>query len=871
MRARDRGCRWVSTSRDANGMASANGGRVAVYARVRPRRRARTRVGEEDADRDDDGDETGTRDGDDGDDDARRVRRGGAWVDESRVVRVKTTTSANGVTRAFAVDGAFDEGATQREVYKATCAPVLEAVARGMRGCVMAYGQTGSGKTYSLLSDGGEEDGGDGPGLVPRIAADCFARAASDVEHAYEVSCAMAQIYNEQVEDLVAKRSGLRVIPASDGSGWEIEHLCWTPCGSAEEALECFNRGRQRLVYAETQMNKQSSRSHCVFQMKIDRIERPIEDVVASDENEEESARVVSVEKRSGLLTVVDLAGSERQKKAQTVETARFKEALNINTSLLALGNVVSALAAGHRHIPYRDSTLTKILESSLNGQSRTALLVCVSSEMEHASESANSLDFATRAMRIATLPVVRSSVVTMDPRRLMEQLRGQCADEAVTRLLEEVTSLRRTLASATKSSEEDINAMKKSRDSLQHEICSARAQLESVKRTAEQARTETEETSRRLEAVERERDALNARNRALVVKLSAVTSELQSERERAKKESTSAVAAARKLEAQINAERASNSHALKRTENLRKSLEDIKSMHVAVRKEADELKTENVNLRAKTRAQKMELARLKRTFSTLESKHATLCEDNRLLGEENVSRFVHHTYASFKHAIISQMSDAHAWEVSRRYVRADADCARHTVARRAAARRSIERKARFVELEREKQYIANTLRDAERRARETATRHERELETLRESNRATVRRTAAAAARLHAVSTDRQLERGVVVTKRGRNGKRYARVLRVNAHTGALEAAAAPRRFKILVPRRLARAPEPPTSPRITRPEDGLTTVHLSSTTSLTLETAHDADEVWCLAVSRRFGAPARSPPPTAAASPSQ
>merc|ERR1712159_889401 len=128
-------------------------------------------------------------------------------------------------------------------------------------------------------------------------------------------------------------------------------------------------------------MNKQSSRSHCVFQMKIDRIERPIEDVVASEESEEESARVVSVEKRSGLLTVVDLAGSERQKKAQTVETARFKEALNINTSLLALGNVVSALAAGHRHIPYRDSTLTKILESSLNGQSRTALLVCVSAE----------------------------------------------------------------------------------------------------------------------------------------------------------------------------------------------------------------------------------------------------------------------------------------------------------------------------------------------------------------------------------------------------------------------------------------------------------------------------------------------------------
>ena len=860
------------------------GARVGVYARIRPRARANGGEAGSGEARDEDAAETRAEDAEARDDEARGARCGGAWVDDSRVVRVKTTTSVNGVTRAFAVDGAFDEKATQREVYKATCAPVLEAVAGGMRGCVMAYGQTGSGKTYSLLSDGGDVDGGDGPGLVPRIAADCFARAASDVKHAYEVSCAMAQIYNEQVEDLVAKRSGLRVIPASDGSGWEIEHLCWTPCGSAEEALECFNRGRQRLVYAETQMNKQSSRSHCVFQMKIDRIERPIEDVVASEESEEESARVVSVEKRSGLLTVVDLAGSERQKKAQTVETARFKEALNINTSLLALGNVVSALAAGHRHIPYRDSTLTKILESSLNGQSRTALLVCVSAEVEHASESANSLDFATRAMRIATLPVVRSSVVTMDPRRL-EQLRVQCDDEAVTRLMEEVTSLRRTLASATKSSEDDINAMKKSRDSLQHEICHARAQLEAVKRAAEQARAETEEKSRRLEAVERERDALDVRNRGVVVKLSAVTSELQNERARSKEESTSAAAAARKLEAQLNAERASNSYALKRTEHLRKSLEDLKSVHIDATREANELKTENVNLRAKTRAKTLELARLKRTFSKLESKHATLCEDNRLLGEEHVSRFVQYTHASFRHAIFSRISDEHACEMSKRCVRADADCARHTMARRADAHRSAEREARVVELEREKEHVLNLLRDAERSERETATHHECELEALRESNRATVRRTAAAAARLHVVSTDRQLERGIIVNKIGRNGKRYARVLRVNARTGALEAAPAPRRFKILVPRRLARAPEPSSS-GITRPDDGLTTVHLSSSTSLTVETPmaghidghdpidptspafarrferfetpHDADDVWCLALSRRFGAPA-------------
>ena len=170
--------RRVARARGTRARADgARGARVGVYARIRPRARARGgRAGGGEA-RDEDAAETGrktprretTR---------REMRDAGAWVDDSRVVRVKTTTSVNGVTRAFAVDGAFDENATQREVYKATCAPVLEAVAGGMRGCVMAYGQTGSGKTYSLLSDGGDVDGGDGPGLVPRIAADCFARAA---------------------------------------------------------------------------------------------------------------------------------------------------------------------------------------------------------------------------------------------------------------------------------------------------------------------------------------------------------------------------------------------------------------------------------------------------------------------------------------------------------------------------------------------------------------------------------------------------------------------------------------------------------------------------------------------------------------------
>lgn len=849
-------CRWRATSTGGIERAREMVGRVAVFARVRPRD---GRGREED---DGEGAEAGGEDGD-------GAGRRGAWIEDGRVVSVKSTTSVNGVTRRFAVDGAFDGRATQREVYAETCAPVLEAVRSGCRGCVLAYGQTGSGKTYSLLNGGGDRDereastsegGNGGPGLVPRIAVDCFARAASDARHAYEVSCAMAQIYNEQVDDLVAKKSGLRVVPASDGSGWEIENLSWTPCRSAEDVLECFRRGRSRLVYAETHMNKQSSRSHCVFQMKIERIERPIEADVDRDEDEDEdgTAQLVAVEKRLGLLTIVDLAGSERQKKTQNVG-ARFKEALNINTSLLALGNVVSALAAGHRHIPYRDSTLTKILEPSLNGKSRTVLLVCVSSEIEHANESANSLDFATRAMRIVTSPEVRSSLVDMDPRKLTQQLRGQCDDEAVARLMDEVTSLRRALANATKSSEDDINAMKKSRDSLQHEICSARLALESSKRALEQAKSESTTKTRELDAIENQRSALDSRVRTLVVKLSTSSNELQNERAKFKEESARLVADARKLDAQLSAERASASHTLKRMEHLNKLASELKVSNDSNIVENAKLKAENVRLRSTVGSQRMDNARLMRRHAALESKHALVVAERAELVCECESLFIENKFMVVIRDALAAACDAKISEMTRRYVKVDAIRARHSMARRAAARRSTERTAILMALERSNKGVLKHVRDLENHRSASDERYARELAAARAEGDAH-RQRAKAAARLHALSADRQLERGLVLTKLARNGKRYDRLVRIDPFTGALEAAQLPRRFKKIAPRRAASDGAPTAvdrSPSLAMTRDDQRDVVSISLQNRTfdIEATHGADLVWGLALARRFG----------------
>ena len=179
--------------------------------------------------------------------------------------------------------------------------------------------------------------------------------------------------------------------------------------------LQKFTEGRKRLRYAETRMNKHSSRSHCILNVRVKKSER--------EKRSHSNDALLIVEQSEGVLTVVDLAGSERQHKdyyrrheinksyplvntndRAVLEELRFKEATRINQSLLALGNCVRALASNATHVPIRDSNLTKILCSSLNGRSRTWLLVCCSSEAKRASDTAAALEFATRAMRVETI-----------------------------------------------------------------------------------------------------------------------------------------------------------------------------------------------------------------------------------------------------------------------------------------------------------------------------------------------------------------------------------------------------------------------------------------------------------------------------------
>ena len=361
------------------------------------------------------------------------------------------------VGKEFAFDSVLGGEASQLEVYDAVGRPVLEDVIQGYHGCILAYGQTGAGKTHSLLSMG--EQAADDAGLLPRVVADLFVGLQADWRAIYTVKVAMFQIYNEQVDDLLKPgRNNLRVKQSPRG-GWEVEGLGWFTCRSPEYLMFVVRNGRKRLVYAETHMNKHSSRSHAVVQIRLLRNSKAAQKALdlaqeGGEENEgpvlgsdgggggrggggPPSPTTMRVRQRMRQVTIVDLAVSERVKKSQS-EGLRFKEATNINTSLLAFGNCVQALASRQAYVPYRDSTLTKVLETSLAGNCRTALLVCVAPEETQHSETASSLEFAVRAMRIETDPQVQEATVEVSAADLAKQLAGGFKGEALREIGEE-------------------------------------------------------------------------------------------------------------------------------------------------------------------------------------------------------------------------------------------------------------------------------------------------------------------------------------------------------------------------------------------------------------------------------------------------
>ena len=358
----------------------------------------------------------------DDDDDARderarrRRRRFGAGTDASASSSEEGDgeDGGDGETRANAASQRRDEktvamatremrcvdaGATQDEFFlESGVRDVLRRALDGGAGTVLAYGQTGSGKTYTMSGRAGkrevrgvEEDARDG--VVGRSIEYVFdalrrrSKSSGDDEEGVRVT--YYEIYEERIIDLLARDSSSTSSSTSSSrtlrvrwrkrDGFYVPNLTFETCASASEALACVRRGCARRHVRANAVNAESSRSHAVLTVYLDR----------------------------GKVTFVDLAGSERLKRGGGDDESSRETSL-INKSLFALGKVISTLADGPNdakastaHVPYRDSKLTKLMMDSLGGQSLTLMIACCSSEERHARETVRTLQYAARVASI--------------------------------------------------------------------------------------------------------------------------------------------------------------------------------------------------------------------------------------------------------------------------------------------------------------------------------------------------------------------------------------------------------------------------------------------------------------------------------------
>ncbi|XP_067168039.1 kinesin-like protein KIF18B isoform X2 [Apteryx mantelli] len=282
----------------------------------------------------------------------------------------------------FVFDRVFGEGATQEEVFQHTTREVLDGVLNGYNCSVFAYGATGAGKTYTML--GSEKS----PGIMYLTMVELYKRIeARKEEKTCEVLISYQEVYNEQIHDLLEPKGPL-AIREDPEKGIVVQGLSFHQPKSAEQLLEMLANGNKNRTQHPTDANATSSRSHAVFQIYVKQQDRVVG--LAQD---------LQVAK----MSLIDLAGSERASVTKT-KGERLREGANINRSLLALINVINALAdakSKKTHIPYRDSKLTRLLKDSIGGNCRTIMIAAVSPSMLAYEDTYNTLKYANRAKEI--------------------------------------------------------------------------------------------------------------------------------------------------------------------------------------------------------------------------------------------------------------------------------------------------------------------------------------------------------------------------------------------------------------------------------------------------------------------------------------
>ncbi|XP_077499875.1 kinesin-like protein 31E isoform X2 [Amblyomma americanum] len=334
-----------------------------------------------------------------------------------------------GKEKAFTFDHVFDCSSDQDTIYNTCVRPLIEGCFEGYNATVLAYGQTGSGKTYTMGTGYDLHVNAHEQGIIPRAVEHLFQGIASRQQEArdqgkpppdFKVNVQFMELYNEEIFDLLSSgkdvhEPGRRSVKIHEDAKGEIYTVgvAAKAVQNVDQVMKCLESGALSRTTASTQMNVQSSRSHAIFtlhikqqrvvQLNLDGVDGDEDNTITEVNGEEEGSAMSEFETLTAKFHFVDLAGSERLKRTGATGD-RAKEGISINCGLLALGNVISALGDASRrvsHVPYRDSKLTRLLQDSLGGNSRTLMIACVSPCDRDFMETLNTLKYANRAKNI--------------------------------------------------------------------------------------------------------------------------------------------------------------------------------------------------------------------------------------------------------------------------------------------------------------------------------------------------------------------------------------------------------------------------------------------------------------------------------------
>ncbi|CAN1308273.1 Kinesin-like protein KIN-UB [Linum perenne] len=266
----------------------------------------------------------------------------------------------------YEFDEILSEFASQKRVYEVVAKPVVESVLDGYNGTVMAYGQTGTGKTFTVGHLGDDDTAS--RGIMVRAMEDILADIAPETD---SVAVSYLQLYMETIQDLLdPPNDNISIVEDHKTGDVSLPGATLLEIRDQQSFLELLSIGENHRIAANTKLNTESSRSHAILMSK---------------------------------LVLVDLAGSERVHKSGS-EGHMLEEAKSINLSLSALGKCINALAENSSHVPVRDSKLTRLLKDSFGGTARTSLIVTIGPSPRHRGETASTIQFGQRAMKVENM-----------------------------------------------------------------------------------------------------------------------------------------------------------------------------------------------------------------------------------------------------------------------------------------------------------------------------------------------------------------------------------------------------------------------------------------------------------------------------------